>query len=248
MYLCDNVVSKCYQTLLKYFAAQGDFSEKRVYRTDDELYMSHNDDFDIQKEHLQTFYNAGMDTSFLFPIFIVQDPRILSLFDKTFIPGKVRLRSDKESYITMRFNKETDTFTAKRFYLDKLMEECEFDDAYVLRHEYFGHNKNSSRVMKRISYVNGIMEYEVRYPKLAKSESDRVQVNVEERQVTFTKRRNSGDDKIVITHKYEFHRMLTLILTVPEFTYEEFEKGMSSFYNFLGKNREAYYKLPSKGQ
>lgn len=242
MYLSDNVLSTCHNSLVLYFYAIGDYSAKVITEVDFDAYLNHDEyDFRLQPYNINLFKQAGVYDEFIEPVYVIKDPRLKELCGITVIPNKVVLRSDKESYITSKYNGKTKFFETKRYYLNSLIEECVHDDYDVIKHIYYGHtNKKPMRIVELTTPLDkstNELVYSISYDTDSKSDSHTFTYNVLNKTITEEKRKNAGKDSYwhyKKKHKIKSPRLFAF--STPEFDFDNFSEGMSVFYKCFNLN------------
>lgn len=170
-------------------------------------------------------------------VYDVQEPRLDKLFGSYQIPGRVKLRGEWRSYVSQKFNRSTGIIHAKRFYKDRLIEECWYSyiSKYVVKHIYYGHNPKLDPTVTTMESEGNVFTYKRHYNLLGKNDYDKYILNMDENTISSECKRTRGKDWYEISTSTEtVANFLIVHDRTYKFDYHKFMRG-EQYYGFIPK-------------
>lgn len=129
-------------------------------------------------------------------VYEVQDPRLDQFFGTYKIPNRVKLRGEWRSYVSLKYDKSTDIIHAKRFYKERLIEECwyVFGTGLVQKHVYYGHNPKLQPTVLELSSEGNVFTYKKHYYLLGKNDYDMYFLDLDNCTISSKCKRTKGKD------------------------------------------------------
>ena len=234
MYLCENLVSTDHKSIMLYLHALGDTTEKEISFREVDFYLSSLDENNLPIDMVKLFENKNISTSNLKAVYHCKDPRLEHIFGIHKIKGVIKTRKEPRSYITCSYNTDSKSFVSKKFYLDKLINEIEYDVfGFLIKSAYYGHSNKNKPIIVSVNEFPDYTEIQYDNGSMKKNEYSTIKFCYETITTSWTSRQNISKEWYVINKtEKEYKDVLDLIDKIPQIDHRNFCNG-NKFQNFL---------------